>query len=83
MDKGKENVLSFRLGNPICKISGWESSKEFGEREIFYSQEEISTSSSSSAVFWSNGGGRSVVRLVKLPNVERIPPYTTWIFLDK
>lgn len=74
-------MLSFRSENPFCKISGWDNSKEFGEKESFSGQEE--SLSATSVVLGSNGGGRSVVRLEKLPYVEKIPPYTTWIFLDK
>lgn len=74
-EKENENLLSFRLRNALCKIGGWESSKEFGEKEGCISQEEV--------MVGSNGGGKSVVRLIKLPYVEKIPPYTSWIFLDK
>jgi [histone H3]-lysine27 N-trimethyltransferase EZH2 len=41
-----------------------------GEREVVYSQED-------------NLVVGALVRFVKLPLVDRIPPYTTWIFLDK
>ncbi|ONK63581.1 uncharacterized protein A4U43_C07F16730 [Asparagus officinalis] len=82
VEKEKENYLSFRLASPLCKINGWDCSKEFGEMEIFNCQEEM-LSSAASLVYGNNGGGRSVVKLVKLPYVEKISPYTTWIFLDK
>ncbi|KAJ6807670.1 histone-lysine N-methyltransferase EZ3 isoform X2 [Iris pallida] len=78
-----ENSLSYRLGDALCRIGGWEPSKELAaEKEGVNVQEE--NPSTSSVVFGGgNGGGRSVVRLVKLPYVEKIPPYTTWIFLDR
>jgi [histone H3]-lysine27 N-trimethyltransferase EZH2 len=41
-----------------------------GEREVVYSQED-------------NLAVGTLVRFVKLPLVDRMPPYTTWIFLDK
>ncbi|KAI0511533.1 hypothetical protein KFK09_012163 [Dendrobium nobile] len=71
-----ENLLSVRLVNPHCRLSACEPDKE-----IASSQEEISASAS--IVFGSSCGGKSVVRLNKLPFVEKIPAYTTWIFLTR
>lgn len=79
VEKGDEDALSFKMGHPLCMIDGWEGTREVGE-ESFNGEEEMS--SLGSLVFMSNGG-TSVVRLIKLPYVEKIPPYTTWIFLDK
>ncbi|CAN6289666.1 unnamed protein product [Urochloa humidicola] len=54
-----------------------------GERDMVYVQEE--NPAAGTLVLSGSGGAaqRTVVRLVKLPLIERIPPYTTWIFLDK
>uniref|UniRef100_A0A6V7PRA5 [histone H3]-lysine(27) N-trimethyltransferase n=1 Tax=Ananas comosus var. bracteatus TaxID=296719 RepID=A0A6V7PRA5_ANACO len=71
-----ENVLSARMGNALCELSGWECVNGSGEKEIGHSQEE-NLSAGTLAV------GNGVVRLVKLPFIEKIPPYTSWIFLAK
>ncbi|CAL4914067.1 unnamed protein product [Urochloa decumbens] len=54
-----------------------------GERDMVYVQEE--NPAAGTLVLSGSGGAtqRTVLRLVKLPLIERIPPYTTWIFLDK
>ncbi|XP_068654165.1 histone-lysine N-methyltransferase CLF isoform X2 [Aristolochia californica] len=39
--------------------------------------------SSSAVLLGNNFGGKNVVRPIKLPEVQRLPPYTTWIFLDR
>ncbi|WOL18379.1 hypothetical protein Cni_G27174 [Canna indica] len=76
-----ENLLSSRMGNAPCTLNGWDVLNGSGEKEVMHSQEEVL--SSGTVVVGSNDGNKSVVRLLKLPFVEKIPPYTTWIFLDK
>ncbi|XP_031481507.1 histone-lysine N-methyltransferase CLF isoform X1 [Nymphaea colorata] len=44
--------------------------------------EDVSNASTTTALA-NNLGGRSTVRPVKLPEVQKLPPYTTWIFLDR
>ncbi|TVU42283.1 hypothetical protein EJB05_08679, partial [Eragrostis curvula] len=67
---------SRRLGSDLAKNVS-------GEREVVYAQEENLLAGT--LVLSSSGCAthKTVVRFVKLPLVERIPPYTTWIFLDK
>lgn len=36
-----------------------------------------------SIIFGFQTGGKTTVRSVKLPKVENVPPYTTWIYLDR
>ncbi|XP_074583032.1 histone-lysine N-methyltransferase EZ3 [Curcuma longa] len=76
-----ENLLSSRMGNALCTLSGWDVLNGSGEKEVLHIQEEIQPSGT--VVIGNNGGNKSVVRLLKLPFIEKIPPYTTWIFLDK
>ncbi|XP_042425054.1 histone-lysine N-methyltransferase EZ3-like isoform X1 [Zingiber officinale] len=76
-----ENMLSSRMGNALCTLSGWDVLNGTGEKEVLHIQEEIQPSGT--LVIGNNGGNKSVLRLLKLPFVEKIPPYTTWIFLDK
>ncbi|PKA55821.1 Histone-lysine N-methyltransferase EZ3 [Apostasia shenzhenica] len=71
-----ENLLSVRFVSPLCQVGSWEPDKETPNI-----QEEVAASAS--IVFWSNYGGKSAVCLNKLPFVEKIPPYTTWIFLNR
>ncbi|KAK8960351.1 Histone-lysine N-methyltransferase EZ3 [Platanthera guangdongensis] len=71
-----DNFLSARLTSPLCRLSTWEQDKESAN-----SQEEISAPAS--IVFGSSCGGKSVVCLNKLPFVDKIPPYTSWIFLNR
>ncbi|KAH9314284.1 hypothetical protein KI387_022911 [Taxus chinensis] len=51
-----------------------------GEKENVNCLEE---SLSASSISGSNCGGKNGVRPIKLPEVHKIPPYTTWIFLDR
>lgn len=36
-----------------------------------------------SVIFGFQTGGKTTVRSVKLPKIENVPPYTTWIYLDR
>lgn len=71
-----DNLLSVRWTSPLCRLSTWEPDKESAN-----SQEEISAPDS--VVFGSSCGGKTVVRLNKIPFVDKIPPYTSWIFLNR
>ncbi|CAN6449553.1 unnamed protein product [Victoria cruziana] len=44
--------------------------------------EDVSNASTM-IVLGNNIGGRNAMRHVKLPEVQKLPPYTTWIFLDR
>ncbi|CAL9064774.1 unnamed protein product [Musa banksii] len=76
-----ENLLSTRMGSAPCTLSGWDVLNGSGDKEVVHNQEEVL--SSGTVVIGNNGGNKSVVRLLNLPFVEKIPPYTTWIFLNK
>jgi histone-lysine N-methyltransferase EZH2 len=73
-------MLTLRIENALCKLSGLDPTS--GDKETVNCQEE-SCSSLSTINFGSSSGGKSIVRPIKLPFVEMIPPYTTWIFLDR
>ncbi|MQL95500.1 hypothetical protein Taro_028162 [Colocasia esculenta] len=78
MDQNKsKNVLTLRLGNTLCDFDGTDSG--FMEKDIVNSQEELL---SSGILFGHSSKGKSLIRLIKLPIIEKIPPYTTWIFVD-
>nr|XP_019710445.1 histone-lysine N-methyltransferase EZ1 isoform X2 [Elaeis guineensis] len=76
-----ENMLSVRMGSPLCRLIGSDVSNGVVEREYLHVQEE--NLPSGTVLFGSNGNSKAAVRLVKLPFVNKIPPYTAWIFLDK
>ncbi|KAJ1297454.1 hypothetical protein BS78_01G377500 [Paspalum vaginatum] len=77
------NALSQRAAEGQSRLLGSDLANGMGERDVVYVQEE--NLAAGTLVLSSSGGAahRTVVRFVKLPLVERIPPYTTWIFLDK
>jgi len=77
---GTKDMLTLRIENALCKLSGLDPTS--GDKETVNCQEE-SCSSLSTINFGSSSGGKSIVRPIKLPFVEMIPPYTTWIFLDR
>ena len=57
------NMLSWRIENPVCKLSGCAGG--FGDKDPVKCYDYVPES------------------YVKLGYVERLPPYTTWIFLDR
>jgi histone-lysine N-methyltransferase EZH2 len=79
------NALSRGAAEGHRRFVGWDSASGPGERELVHVQEENLVAGT--LVLSSSGGSgashRTVVQLVKLPVVDKIPPYTTWIFLDK
>eukprot|EP01018_Ginkgo_biloba_P008815 Gb_34683 [translate_table: standard] len=77
---GAKDMLTLRIESALCKLSGPDSTS--GDKEIVNCQEEGS-SASSTIIFASSSGCKSIVRYIKLPSVQMIPPYTTWIFLDR
>ncbi|CAD6210904.1 unnamed protein product [Miscanthus lutarioriparius] len=77
------NALSQRAAEGQSRLAGSDLANGIEERDVVYMQEE--NLAAGTLVLSSSGAAaqRTVVRFVKLPLVERIPPYTTWIFLDK
>lgn len=82
--RGRQRAVAGR-GGGHRRFVGWDSASGPGERELVHVQEENLVAGT--LVLSSSGGSgashRTVVQLVKLPVVDKIPPYTTWIFLDK
>ncbi|KAJ4769619.1 Histone-lysine N-methyltransferase [Rhynchospora pubera] len=74
-----ENMLSNRMVNSLHNFSPWDWVNGSCDRDG-HSQEE---SFSAGTLVLGNSGQKTVVQFVKLPIMDRIPPYTTWIFLDK
>ncbi|KAL4202763.1 hypothetical protein AMTRI_Chr02g222780 [Amborella trichopoda] len=74
------DFLIKRLEDATCMISGLDLSA--GEREQSLCTEEC-PNASPAIVFGSNSSGKNVVRPIKLPEEQRIPPNTAWLFLDR
>ncbi|WOK96870.1 histone-lysine N-methyltransferase EZ1 isoform X1 [Canna indica] len=74
------NLLSRRQDDALCTVNSLEQSG--GEKDSGSCQEE-SSYASSTVLIGNNFGGKNGVRLIKLLEVPKLPPYTTWIFLDR
>jgi len=77
------NALSRRAAELQSRPVESDLANGLGERDVVTVQEE--NPAAGTLVLSGSGGAaqRTVVRFVKLPSIDRIPPYTTWIFLDK
>lgn len=73
------DLLTRRQEDAICTLSSLEISG--GEKDSITSLEE-SSYASSTLLLGNNFVGKSA-RPIKLPEVPKIPPYTTWVFLDR
>ncbi|KAF7828711.1 Histone-lysine N-methyltransferase CLF [Senna tora] len=76
---GSLDLLTKRQQDAIDMHNGIHASN--GDRESNGFQEE--SHSSTAVLLGSNVAVKNAVRPVKLPEVKRLPPYTTWIFLDR
>lgn len=55
-----------------------------GDKDSHSSQDDgHATTTTTTAVLGSNIPVKNAVRPIKLPEVKRLPPYTSWIFLDR
>ncbi|XP_058080558.1 histone-lysine N-methyltransferase CLF isoform X2 [Magnolia sinica] len=74
------DLLTKRQEDALCMLNGLDLSN--GEKDNCSSQED-SLQSSSTVLLGSSFGGKNIVRPIKLQEVQKLPPYTTWIFLDR
>ncbi|CAN6467916.1 unnamed protein product [Victoria cruziana] len=72
--KGTRNMLSVRMESALSKLKNSDS----GTADV-----STQDSSSSTIIFGNGSEVKNLVRPIKLPFVEKIPPYTSWIFLDR
>lgn len=75
-DKGVD-LLTKRQKDALDMQNGIDVSE--GEND----QSQEDGHASSAVLLGSNVAVRNAVRPIKLPEVKRLPPYTTWIFLDR
>nr|ADD60673.1 putative polycomb protein EZ1 [Oryza meyeriana var. granulata] len=70
------NLLTKRKEDAMCAVNSRESSPDENESNC---QDECS----STVIVGGNLSVKNSVRPVRLPEVAMLPPYTTWIFLDR
>ncbi|KAJ8640644.1 hypothetical protein MRB53_017338 [Persea americana] len=75
-----ENLLTKRQQDALCKQNGVDLTD--GEKETSICQED-NWHASSTVLLGSNFGAKNVIRPIKFQEVQKLPPYTTWIFLDR
>ncbi|KAI3878644.1 hypothetical protein MKW92_041504 [Papaver armeniacum] len=69
------DLLTKRQQDALCTLNGAKEENEFsGDEE---------NNASSTVLIGSNFGVKNLTRIVKLAEVSKIPPYTTWVFLDR
>jgi len=74
------DLLTKRQEDALGMLTGVELS--CGEKDNSSCQEE-SSNATLSVLFGNNILGKNATRPIKLSEVPKLPPYTTWIFLDR
>lgn len=77
-DRGLD-LLSKRQKEAIDMHNGVRAGNDDGESNGYNGDDHGSTA----VLLGSNYAVKNAVRPIKLPEVKRLPPYTTWIFLDR
>lgn len=76
----ESDLLTRRCKDAVGTINNLELSG--GEKYGNGFQDE-SSYGSSVLLFGNNHVGKCAIRTIKLPEVPKLPPYTTWVFLDR
>ncbi|XP_066376929.1 histone-lysine N-methyltransferase EZ1-like isoform X2 [Miscanthus floridulus] len=74
------NLLTKRQDDALCTLHSYDIIPVDKDDGNF---QDESPFSSSNAIFGGNLGPKNAIRPIKLPEVPKLPPYTTWIFLDR
>lgn len=74
------NLLTKRQDDALCTLHSLDITPVDKDGGNF---QDESLFSSSSVIFGGNLGPKNAIRPIKLPEVPKLPPYTTWIFLDR
>ncbi|KAK9096981.1 hypothetical protein Sjap_022478 [Stephania japonica] len=77
----EKDLLTKRQEEAVCMLSRCDLTTGGGEKEGVDQEEDIHNSSA--VRLGCNFGAKNSVRPMKLPEVKKLPPYTTWIFLDR
>ncbi|KAH9546913.1 hypothetical protein CY35_11G005800 [Sphagnum magellanicum] len=76
-----EGLESLCLHNE--RVLGLSNTDESGDKDGKSGPDESNVEKLVPIIFGSCLAGKTAVRPVKLPKVENVPPYTTWIYLDR
>ncbi|PKA65834.1 Histone-lysine N-methyltransferase EZ1 [Apostasia shenzhenica] len=74
------DLLTRRQDDALCMLSNLDLSGPEKDNSSF---QEESSHTLSAVFFGHNFGGKNSTRPVKMAEVQKLPPYTTWIFLDR
>lgn len=74
------NLLTSRQADAHCLVHSLEVSPA---EEDGVSSEEESSYATSTVMLGGNQAAKSGIRSIKLPEVPKLPPYTSWTFLDR
>ncbi|TKW20033.1 hypothetical protein SEVIR_4G059000v4 [Setaria viridis] len=74
------NLLTKRQDDALCTLHSADICPADKDGSSF---QDESLFSSSNAILGGNLSAKNSIRPIKLPEVPKLPPYTTWIFLDR
>ncbi|CAM0875428.1 unnamed protein product [Alopecurus aequalis] len=74
------NLLTSRQSDAFCLVHSLDVSPA---EEDGVSYKEDSSYATSTDMLGGNQAAKSAIRSIKLPEVAKLPPYTTWTFLDR
>nr|CAB3469743.1 unnamed protein product [Digitaria exilis] len=74
------NLLTKRQDDALCALHSVDIYPTDKDGSNF---QDESPYSSSNVILGGNLGAKNAIRPIKLPEVAKLPPYTTWIFLDR
>ncbi|KAK9163401.1 hypothetical protein Syun_004303 [Stephania yunnanensis] len=77
----EKDLLTKRQEDAVCMLNRCDLTTGGGEKEGVDQEEDIHNSSA--VRLGCNFGAKNSVRPGRLPEVKKLPPYTTWIFLDR
>ncbi|CAN6214949.1 unnamed protein product [Urochloa humidicola] len=72
------NLLTKRQDDALCALHSADICPVDKDGSNFQDENPFSSS-----IFGGNIGAKNAIRPIKLPEVSKLPPYTTWIFLDR
>ena len=74
------NLLTKRQDDALCTLHSVDVCPADKDGSNFQDESPLS---SLNVILGGNLGAKNAIRPIKLPEVSKLPPYTTWIFLDR
>lgn len=74
------DLLSKRKEDVLCTLNGFDQTNGENDNGINHEDNLHASTTVSSG---NNYGGKNALRPIKIPAVPQLPPYTTWVFLDR